>query len=192
MEDVFRGMQIVPMEIAHAAALCEWRYEEPFDLFNWPAWEDMQERAIEFGDPELRERQFASIVNADGELLGFAQFFPLLGLTRLGIGMRPDLCGRGAGAAFIRLVAEEAARRMPGDEIDLEVLTWNERAIRAYQRAGFVIDDTYWRPTPTGPGEFYCMVYRPHSTSTSTNTSTSTSTSSTSSTNTSASNTDGN
>jgi len=161
LEEIFRGMRVVPMTEAHGSELCEWRYEPPFDVFNWPSWEEMTSRAIEFGDPALRERQFASVVNGAGALLGFAQFFPLLGLTRLGVGMRPDLCGRGAGSAFIRVVAEEARRRMPDDEIDLEVLTWNERAVRAYRKAGFEIDDTYWRPTLTGPGEFYCMVYRP-------------------------------
>ena len=163
LPDAFRGMRIVPLTERHAEELCEWRYPPPFDLFNWPAWPDMVEQAIEFGDPRLRESQFAAVVNGRDELIGFAQFFPLRGVTRLGIGMRPDLCGMGAGAAFARLIAEEARRRAPDDEIDLEALTWNTRAIRAYEKAGFVIDDTYWRPTPTGFAEFHCMVCRPPS-----------------------------
>lgn len=157
----FRGMRFAPLTEARAEALCAWHYPPPFDLFDWPAWPDMVERGIEFGDPQIRERQFAAVENGEGEWIGFVQFFPLLGLTRLGLGMRPDLCGRGAGAAFARLAAEEALRRAPDDDVDLEVLTWNERAIRAYERAGFVVEDTYWRPTPTGSAEFHCMVFRP-------------------------------
>lgn len=160
LPEPFRGIRVVPMQESHGPLLCAWRYKKPYDIFNWPSWEEMTARAIEFGDPELRAKQFASVVNGDGELLGFAQFFPITGVTRLGVGMRSDLCGLGAGPAFMRAIAEEARRRMPGNIIDLEVLTWNKRAIKAYSKAGFVVEDTYWRPTPIGPDEFHCMVYR--------------------------------
>jgi ribosomal protein S18 acetylase RimI-like enzyme len=93
-------------------------------------------------------------------LCGFAQLFPLVGVTRLGLGLRPDLCGRGLGSAFSKLIAQEARTRRPANEIDLEVLVWNTRAIKAYERAGFHIADTYERGTPTGPDIFHCMVYR--------------------------------
>lgn len=157
----FQGMRVTPLTTAQAETLCTWHYPPPYDLFDWPSWTEMTAQAIEFGDPQLRERQFAAVVNGEGTLIGYAQFFPLLGLTRLGIGIRPDLCGMGAGSAFAKLIAEEARRRAPEDEIDLEVLTWNTRARRAYEKAGFVIEDTYWRPTPTGSAEFHCMVYMP-------------------------------
>lgn len=75
--------------------------------------------------------------------------------------MRPDLLGKGMGAAFVQAIVGDASQRHPEDEIDLEVLTWNNRAIRAYQKAGFFITDTYERPTPEGMGEFHCMVYQP-------------------------------
>jgi ribosomal protein S18 acetylase RimI-like enzyme len=95
------------------------------------------------------------------ELCGYAQLFPLVGVTRLGLGLRPDLCGRGLGSAFVKLIAQEACNRQPANEIDLEVLIWNTRAIKAYERAGFHITDTYERNTPTGPDIFHCMVFRP-------------------------------
>lgn len=156
-----RGMRIVPMSAAHAEAICSWRYPPPYDRFNWPSWEEMSARGIEFGDPWLRETQYAAVLNVRDELIGYVQFFPLLKVTRLGLGLRPDLCGKGAGAVLTRLAAEEALRRSPGDEVDLEVLAWNTRAIRAYEKAGFVLDDTYCRQTSAGPEMFYCMVYRP-------------------------------
>ncbi|ALS25691.1 acetyltransferase [Paenibacillus sp. 32O-W] len=151
----------IPMTEEHARALCEWRYEPPYDLFQFDDWQEMQAQGIEFGDPEIRARQYAAVLDREGELAGFAQFFPLLGVTRLGLGLRPDRCGRGEGPGFVRAIAEEALRRAPGDTVDLEVLTWNERAIRAYEKAGFVITDTYVRATPTGDAEFHCMVYQP-------------------------------
>ena len=92
---------------------------------------------------------------------GFAQLFPMEGVTRLGLGMRPDWCGLGMGKRFVQSIVAEARRRRPEDEIDLEVLAWNERAIRTYRNAGFQLTDTYERMTPTGKALFHCMVYMP-------------------------------
>ncbi|NGZ78205.1 GNAT family N-acetyltransferase [Saccharibacillus alkalitolerans] len=152
--------EIRPMTEKEAEAVCGWNYEPPYDIYGWMPWEEVKKLGIEFGDPELRARQYVT-VHRGGVCYGFAQLFPLGGTTRLGIGMRPDLCGRGLGSAFVRAVAEEALRRIPGQEIDLEVLTWNQRAIKAYQKAGFAITDLYERMTPAGMKPFYCMVYQP-------------------------------
>ncbi|WP_314799918.1 GNAT family N-acetyltransferase [Paenibacillus roseipurpureus] len=115
----------------------------------------------EFADLELRDAQYRGVIDADGTLTGFVQFFPIVGVTRLGLGLRPELCGSsgGLGSRFVQLLVAEAQRQAPHQEIDLEVLVWNERAIRAYQRAGFAITDTYEKWTPTGTAEFHCMVY---------------------------------
>jgi len=154
-------MQVVPLEAEHCRELCQWQYPPPYDLFEWPDWDTMVRDGVEFGDPEVRERQYAAVVDPEGALLGFAQFFPLEGVTRLGLGLRPELCGlgRGIGLAFVLAIAEEARRRAPGNDIDLEVLTWNARAIRVYEKAGFRITDTYERRTPSGPSRFHCMVW---------------------------------
>ncbi|WP_246070736.1 GNAT family N-acetyltransferase [Paenibacillus kobensis] len=151
--------RFVPMSREQAAELCGWRYEPPFGLYGWSDWSRMESEGIEFGDSAIRERQYTAAVDDEGRMIGFAQLFPILGVTRLGLGLRPDLCGHGLGPAFARAAAEEALRRASGDAVDLEVLTWNTRAIRAYEKAGFVIEDTYDRPTPSGNAEFHCMVY---------------------------------
>lgn len=150
---------VVPMERAHAEQICSWLYEPPYNIYSWLKWEHMEELGVEFGDPGVRARQYVSVINEAGELTGFAQLFPMVGVTRLGIGMRPDCCGKGIGASFVQAIVKEAQRRYPDHEIDLEVLTWNTRAIRAYQKAGFVITDEYEQQTPEGLKSFYCMVY---------------------------------
>lgn len=149
----------VPMNIEHAESICSWRYPEPYQLYNWQNWLDMKANSIEFGDPQIRQEQYAAVLDHRQELIGFAQFFPMLGVTRLGIGLHPDHCGGGNGACFTRAIAEEARRRTPENEIDLEVLTWNLRACKAYKKAGFVHTDTYVRPTPDGMQAFHCMVF---------------------------------
>lgn len=153
--------RIGPMSEADGAEICTWRYPPPFDLYRWPSWERMKAEEREFGDPAIRERQYASVRDGDGRLIGYAQFFPMVGVVRLGLGLRPDCCGRGWGAAFAAAIAEEAARRAPNAEIDLEVETWNVRAIRAYEKAGFVASDRYERQAAHGRVSILCMVYPP-------------------------------
>lgn len=155
-QPIFR---IVPFTEQYAVEVCSWCYDPPYDLYNWDSWDNLVTRQEEFADPAVREAQYAAVLDENDELCGFAQFFPIVGVTRLGFGMRPDRCGRGDGPTFVRAIVEEAKRRMPTDEIDLEVLTWNHRARKAYESAGFQITDTYVRPTPEGTGEFHCMVY---------------------------------
>ncbi|MEX1029688.1 MAG: GNAT family N-acetyltransferase [Paenibacillaceae bacterium] len=149
----------VPMDIEHAQSICSWRYPEPYDMYNWQSWLDMQTNSFEFGDPQIRLEQYMAVLNPDQELIGFAQLFPMLGVTRLGLGLHPALCGSGNGSKFARAIAEEARRRTPDHEIDLEVLTWNLRAYHAYLKAGFVHTDTYERTTPSGLEEVHCMVF---------------------------------
>jgi ribosomal-protein-alanine N-acetyltransferase len=149
----------VPMLIDHAQSICSWRYPEPYDTYNLQSWHDMQTNGFEFGDTRVRLEQYMAVLNHDQELIGFAQLFPMLGVTRLGLGLHPAQCDSGNGAEFARAIAEEARRRAPDHEIDLEVLSWNLRAYRAYVKAGFVHTDTYERPTPRGFEEVRCMVF---------------------------------
>lgn len=150
----------VPMEESHGKEICSWVYNPPYNIYGFLPWEQMKALEIEFGDPKLRQDQYISVLNASRDLVGFAQIFPMVNVSRLGLGLRPDLCGQGLGKSFVELVVQESLRRHPGLEVDLEVLTWNERAIRTYLHAGFRITDEYARRTPDGMGNFYCMVYQ--------------------------------
>jgi [ribosomal protein S18]-alanine N-acetyltransferase len=156
--------RIVPLTESLGQELCSWCYTHPYDLYNWPEWETMLQEESEFADPFIRSEQYAAVLDEHNRLCGFAQFFPIVGVTRLGLGLRPDLCGKGKGLGtyLIKLLVQEAKRRAPQHEIDLEVLVWNKRAIRTYEKAGFTITDTYTRNTPTGIAEFHCMVYSEH------------------------------
>ncbi|WP_308637093.1 GNAT family N-acetyltransferase [Paenibacillus silvisoli] len=154
-------LNVVPLSDALAEELSAWRYEPPFDFYNWSTWKVMQQLGIEFGDAYIRQQQYAAVTDDNGALIGFAQFFPILGVTRIGLGLRPDLCGQGQGLGItlVQAIVKEAIRRAPDDEIDLEVHVWNTRAIRTYERAGFIITDTYEKPTAAGDVTVHCMSY---------------------------------
>lgn len=157
------NFHVEPMQETHAALICAWHYEPPYQIYSFLPWEHMKALEVEFGDSEIRRSQYAVIMSDQHTLEGFAQFFPMEGVTRLGLGMNPERMGQGYGVLFVQAIVGEALQRTPHHEIDLEVLTWNERAIHIYKKVGFEITDTYERPTPTGIGQFHCMVYRPHS-----------------------------
>jgi len=152
-------MTIHAMSEAHACSICEWKYEPPWDIYNWPSWPNMKKDGIEFGDPVLRASQYAVVLDEHYALIGYAQYFPMGNVTRLGLGLHPERMGHGLGVRFVQLIVSEAIRRSPRNEIDLEVASWNKRAIRAYERAGFHIEDTYLRPSPAGEVECHCMVF---------------------------------
>jgi RimJ/RimL family protein N-acetyltransferase len=59
------------------------------------------------------------------------------GAVEIGLGLRPDLTGRGLGAAFTA-AAIELARGRGAERITLAVAAFNLRATRVYERAGFI------------------------------------------------------
>ena len=77
------------------------------------------------------------MVDDGGELVGFFNFVPEGHEVRLGLGMRPDLTGRGLAQPFIEAGLEYARREWRPRTFRLWVASWNERALRAYRRAGF-------------------------------------------------------
>ena len=153
------SLRLEPMTEQDGRAICHWRYPEPYHLFRWPAWEDMVKQEKEFGDPLIRDRQYLA-ARKDGQLVGYVQLFPMERTVRIGMGLRPDCCDRGWGTHLTRLVIQEASRRQPSAEVDLEVEKWNRRAIRTYEKAGFVVADQYDRRAVHGIVSVYCMVHR--------------------------------
>ncbi len=158
---------LAPLTEEDGKEICTCRYDVPYDIYNWETWEAMFEAADEFADPVIRKEQYYGVFAHSGEwaassrLLGFAQLFPMVGVTRLGLGLRPDLCGQGIGAAFVKAIVESAIEKAPANQVDLEVLVWNTRAYKSYEQAGFVYEQTYERMTPTGKAAFHVMVYKP-------------------------------
>jgi len=139
------------------AEICTWCYPEPYHIYNWPSWEQLQQEEIEFGDDQIRSQQYLSIYNHANSLIGFTQFFPLSNTIRLGIFLAPKHCDRGLGAMVTRLAIQEARARYPQHELDLEVETWNVRAVKVYEKVGFQITDTYVLPRGSSYKEVHCM-----------------------------------
>jgi [ribosomal protein S18]-alanine N-acetyltransferase len=152
-------VKLIPLAEEYGRQICSWHYPAPYDIYNWPSWDEMIRNQAEFADPSIREAQYLACVDVDGALMGFAQLFPMQNVTRLGLGLRPDLCNHGIGTSLVEAIVRTASELKPENEIDLEVVTWNHRAIKVYERAGFTITDTYERPARNRLIEVHCMVY---------------------------------
>lgn len=89
---------------------------------------------------EHRPGELAWAMDHDGSSIGECQLRVDIGNHRasysIGIFV-PELRGRGFGREATRLIVDWGFRGLGLHRIELEVLTWNERAIRCYQSVGF-------------------------------------------------------
>lgn len=145
----------------NAKEICRWKYKPPYDVYNWWSWDKLIQLNEPITDPIKRQKDFLGVFTSDNKFIGFAVFSnPTKGVTRLGLGLKPNMCGKGLGKALMSLILEEVKKRYPDNKIDLEVLTWNKRAYKTYLESGFEVVETYERKTPTGKAEFHRMVYK--------------------------------
>lgn len=134
----------VPMEEADARAIIAWRYEGQYAIYNWEGEDDPAEML------DRRSPHYA-VKDERGELVGFFAYgssaqvwdsgephlYSEYNTITIGLGMRPDLTGKGLGLAFTQAGMDFARQHFQPDYFRLYVLEFNERAIRVYERAGF-------------------------------------------------------
>ncbi len=140
-----------------AEQIARWHYPEPFSFYDASA--DANDLA-ELLDPALRGDDYASVEDEAGELVGFFQFKLRPEAIEVGLGLRPDLTGRGLGRSFLEAGLRELRSRFGPSRIVLAVATFNQRAITVYERAGFASVRTYLHSTNGGEWEFVEMELR--------------------------------
>jgi RimJ/RimL family protein N-acetyltransferase len=116
------------IQTASAEALAEigrWRYDPPYDFYNGDA------------DPVLNPERFYEAFGEDGELVGFYYFEEKGDALEIGLGLRPELTGRGLGLEFFLAGLEFGRERFRPERMILNVAAFNERAIKVYERVGF-------------------------------------------------------
>src|SRR4051812_23197720 len=95
--DGAHGVKVQPITDEQAAAIAKWRYEFPYEWYDTSA----DPRRIELFANPARRTHLRAVVDDGGELVGFFNFVPEGHEVRLGLGMRPDLTGRGLAQPFI-------------------------------------------------------------------------------------------
>ncbi len=126
---------IEEMTQAEAESIAGWHYEAPYDFYDWTADEDDLALLL---SADWREGRTFSVKDVDSDVVGFFSFGLEDDVVVLGLGLRPDLTGRGLGEAFVARGIEFARERFAPGRFRLSVAAFNERAIAVYERTGFV------------------------------------------------------
>ena len=152
-----------PIIRADAQAISRWRYDGPYSAYN-----GNQASVASLLEP----RYFYHSVHDDhGELVGYFCFGEdarvsagkRLGLYEretaldVGLGMRPDLTGQGLGAEFVQAGLRFAKATYDPEAFRLTVATFNRRAMRVYERAGFKPVETFGATKLNGEKEWLLM-----------------------------------
>jgi ribosomal-protein-alanine N-acetyltransferase len=145
---------IGPMTEEAARAVLAWRYEDIYAFYNANA-QDPHD-----GLHEMLDGSYYAATDEQGALVGVFCFGAparvpgghLYGLYAadaldIGLGLRPDLTGRGLGHAFLTAGLDFARQRFAPATFRLAVAAFNRRAILLYEKVGFQAVATFVSPT---------------------------------------------
>jgi [ribosomal protein S18]-alanine N-acetyltransferase len=140
-------------EIAEEIAYT-WKYAGDYSFYDMTADEEDLQEFME------SDRADYCIVKKADDIIGYF-YFEETGEDELEIalGMKPNLTGRGMGLEFVKEGVRFALRHYPDRVPVLSVATFNERAIKVYEKAGFIPVKTFMQDTNGSTYEFLKMKY---------------------------------
>jgi ribosomal-protein-alanine N-acetyltransferase len=144
-----------PMNDEEAREISGWRYDPPYDFYD--ATSDPDDLAELLDPKRRREGAYYAAFDERGALVGFFQFERKAQIVEVGLGLRPDLTGKGLGLGFMLAGLEFARRHFSPTGFRLSVATFNERAISVYERAGFGRGEVFMHHTNGGDHPFLLM-----------------------------------
>ncbi|WP_079528497.1 GNAT family N-acetyltransferase [Halobacillus hunanensis] len=147
-------IQFHPITQDEAEEVVEWHYQGEYSFYDM---KEGKEDYEEFIDPEQRSKHTHSAWR-DGELIGFLTNTPVdVDTIDIGLGMHPDLTGKGEGQLFLRKGLQFVYENYAPLKITLSVAVFNKRAIKVYERAGFAVVKSFQQPTNGSIYEFVKM-----------------------------------
>ncbi|GAB1157086.1 GNAT family protein [Paenibacillus illinoisensis] len=154
-----------PMTKDRALQISKWQYEYPYSLYDMDSSED--------SILELMNGEYYYALDEHDDLIGFicvggsarvpggyaAGIYTDLRKLDIGLGLKPDLTGNGRGQEFLSEVLSFLNNQFSGREYQLVVAAFNERAIRVYERIGFVKETHFLSKYEEKELEFISMSY---------------------------------
>lgn len=154
---MFDNLQIKKMSQKEAVEIADyWKYPAPYDFYDMAADKEDYDEMI---DPLARGDKFFSITK-DQELIGFFCVFPKEPTTNeieLGLGMKPELTGKGLGERFVKVIIEYLKGNYSGQVVWLSVADFNQRALKVYEQVGFNYVTEKLQKTNGGEHNFIVM-----------------------------------
>ncbi|MDQ2715481.1 MAG: GNAT family N-acetyltransferase [Chloroflexota bacterium] len=147
---------IISMTAENAHMIAAWHYTMPYDFYDMAS--DPEDLA-EFLDPQSWPESCYAVHDERDALVGFFNYRRVdVGEVEIGLGLCPDLTGQRLGLVFVQAGVAFAHTHFSATRIGLRVATFNTRAIRVYEQAGFVSLDTYMQRTNGAEYPFLRMV----------------------------------
>lgn len=135
--------------------ITEWKYEGEYSVYNAEPYEEQKKKGFGFANPQ---NHFYSFYD-EKKLIGFINLYEEKTEVFFGIGVKPEECGKGYGSQMTETACKISRRIFPGKPLYLEVRTWNQRAVRCYEKAGFhIAGEPIRQTTSAGEGVFYHMI----------------------------------
>jgi [ribosomal protein S18]-alanine N-acetyltransferase len=121
-----------------AMEICQWEYEKPYNVYNFKG----KPNGYLLNKDKWGKELFC-LINK-GDIIGqIACQFDNNDNLWFGWSLSPLYCGQGKGHLFIKKCIEQIRKVMDySGTIYLRVVAWNRRAIKAYEKAGFVYSET--------------------------------------------------
>ena len=135
--------------------ITEWKYAGEYSVYNAEPYEEQKKKGFGFANPQ---NHFYSFYD-EKKLIGFINLYEEKTEVFFGIGVKPEECGKGYGSQMTETACKISRRLFPGKPLYLEVRTWNQRAVRCYEKAGFhIAGEPIRQTTSAGEGVFYHMI----------------------------------
>jgi [ribosomal protein S18]-alanine N-acetyltransferase len=149
------SFQIITQEQAEHIAY-NWKYDREYAFYDLTADE---EDLAEFLDGDQRGNSTYAVLH-QGEMIGFFTYTELNESTiDIGLGMHPNLTGKGKGEEFTWAGVDFSIARYAPETLTLSVAAFNNRAIKVYKKVGFVPIGTFIQETNGSRYEFMKMSY---------------------------------
>lgn len=145
-----------PLTQAHALEIAdEWKYEGIYSFYDMTADPEDYEG---FVDADLRNKNDHYEVLENESLIGFFCVIREGASIEIGLGMRPDLCGKGKGRWFLEQILAFIERNYEFDKLIMNVARFNQRAIKVYHSCGFQDAELIKRSSNGGIYEFLTLI----------------------------------
>lgn len=135
--------------------ICDWQYEGEYSIYNNSPYKEQVKNHIGFANPKNNFYTFYD----DDKLVGYINLIEEEVEVFFGIGINPECCNKGYGQMLSKKARKISYQLYTGKPMYLEVRTWNMRAVKCYEKAGFrTIGEPIVQTTSIGEGYFYHMV----------------------------------
>ena len=147
-------MKITQMRQSEAIEIADcWKYDGEYAFYDMTADPEDYEEIV---TPELRGDRYFSVFDKD-VLIGFFCVEQEDKTIEIGLGLRPELTGQGRGIAFLNEILRFVRENYTFEKIGLDAASFNQRAMKVYEQAGFVKTGTSQVRTNGGIYNFSSM-----------------------------------